>query len=330
MRVWVLVLLVLIAGSAAAQTAPQNERAAVIERALKLLYVTATNADSFSNYGNDLLWSFFSIADTSSDPALRAQALHMGQERAAAWHLDHRHVPADASPTTLLELIQGGYAAGLLGQEDAVLKAELRSAAARYTARDFLKFDAPREPPSASDPHRFDVYTDALIHTWFADAYGVHLGASHHDVIQWLPNMRPYRLGDEQLESDEFYAVTHMIYTLGGYLQQRVSPAGLGPEIAFLKRKMTWAIANDDPEMVGEGMDSLKALGLERDPLVRKGEVYLLANQRPDGAWAGGQDEVYTLYHSAWTGIDGLRDHRFRGGVVTFLSLARSSRQLDP
>lgn len=198
-----------------------------------------------------------------------------------------------------------------------MLKAELQSAATRYTARDFLGFDAPNEPPSVAGPRRFDLYTDALIDTWFGDAYGIKLGASHRDVVKWLPQMRPYQQGDEELEVDEFYTITHVIYTLGGYLQERVSPAGLEPEIAFLKHEMIWAIANDAPEMVAEGIDSLKALGMDRDPLVRKGEEYLLANQRPDGAWAGDQGDVYTLYHSAWAGIDGLRDHRFRGAVVT-------------
>lgn len=48
---------------------------------------------------------------------------------------------------------------------------------------------------------------------------------------------------------------------------------------------------------------------------VEKGIEYLLASQRADGAWAGDKDDVYTAYHSAWTGIDGLRDYRYRGRV---------------
>ena len=72
----------------------------------------------------------------------------------------------------------------------------------------------------------------------------------------------------------------------------------------------------DDPEMVGEALDTLKAAGFENDPEVQKGMQYLIKNQRPDGAWAGNQDDVYTEYHSAWTGIDGLRDYRFHGQVT--------------
>jgi hypothetical protein len=202
-----------------------------------------------------------------------------------------------------------------LGIKDPGLKAELRKAAVRYTAKDYLGFDAPNEPPNLNDPERYDKWSGALIYTFFADAYGVALGARYQDVVQWLPRLRPYLEGDDSLEFDEFYAITHLIYTLNRYNERRISPRFLHDEVEFLKRRMSEAIDDDDPEMVAEGMDCLKSLEMENDPLVLQGQQYLISSQRPDGAWAGDADDIYTEYHSAWTGIDGLRDYRFRGKV---------------
>src|SRR5258708_4160328 len=53
-------------------------------------------------------------------------------------------------------------------------------------------FDAAREPPPANAPDRYDTWSGALITTFFGDAYGVRLGASYQDVLQWLPRFRPY------------------------------------------------------------------------------------------------------------------------------------------
>jgi hypothetical protein len=91
----------------------------------------------------------------------------------------------------------------------------------------------------------------------------------------------------------------------------------LAQEFQFIRRKLDEAIAKDDPEMVGEGLDCLKAAGFENDPQVAQGTNYLISKQRPDGTW-GDDDDVYTGYHAAWTAIDGLRDYRYHGEVTRF------------
>ena len=127
-----------------------------------------------------------------------------------------------------------------------------------------------------------------------------------------LPSLRDH---NEDMEFDAFYAVTHLIYTLNRYHEHRIAPSLLPQEIAFLRCKLDEAMADDDPEIVGEALDCLKAAGFENDPQVGKGMDYLISSQLADGVWVENENDVYTAYHSAWTGIDGLRDYRFRGTI---------------
>jgi hypothetical protein len=314
-RRFLLCLIVVVGATGAAPAGPSEERRAAIERALAFLYATASDPANLNRYGSDLLWCFYTISHTARDRALSAAAGRMGRDLAKRWRLSHRHVPRDAGPREIYQLVAGAYSADRLGLPAPRFKAELRAAARRFTARDYLGFDAPREPPRPDDPRRYDLWTDALITTYFGDAYGIRLGAPYRDVLKWLPRLRPYDGRDEDLEFDAFNAATHVIYTLNRYHERRVAPSLLPEEFAFIRRKLDEAIEDDDPETAGEALDCLKAAGFEDDPQVDRGMAYLVASQRPDGAWAGDGDDVYTEYHSAWTAIDGLRDYRFRGEV---------------
>jgi hypothetical protein len=196
-------------------------------------------------------------------------------------------------------------------------------AARRFTAKDYLRFDPKIEPPrsdvAACDrctrkASRYDVFLSALVVTYFGDAYGVRLGASYPDVLRWLPRMRPYPVSKDELD-DAFFAVSHVVYTLNGYGAKRVAPHLLPDELALLRRGLAAGIAQRDAETVGEGLDTLKAFGERRDEaLIGRGTAYLVASQRRDGAW-GDSSDAYSRYHSAWTGIDGLRSYRFRSEV---------------
>jgi hypothetical protein len=135
-------------------------------------------------------------------------------------------------------------------------------------------------------------------------------------VVRWLPRLRPYTGYDGDTEFDIFYSVTHVIYTLNRYHERRVAASLLPQEFRFIRRKLAEAMVSNDPEMVGEALDCLKAAGLERDPQVAKGIEYLVLTQRPDGTWGDDDDDVYTAYHAAWTAIDGLRDYNFHGWVT--------------
>ena len=295
-----------------------DSREAVIQRAMNFLFSRASDNAMFSDHGGDLVWAFYTISHTARDRKLRATAAGMGLEMAQRWRKAHPHVPPDADADTISDLVASAYAADKFGLHDRRFKAELRRAAAQFTAKDYFEFDAPNEPPPRGDPKGYKMWQNALVITFFGDAAGIRLGASLPDVVKWLPRMRPYKAADDDAEFDMFYSVTHLVYTLDAYHTRRIDPALLPQEIAFLKYKLAKAMKEDeeDPEMIGESLDSLKALGQGNDPLVLQGIAYLLDNQRDDGTWVGEEDSsAYTAYHSAWVAIDGLRDYHYRGTV---------------
>lgn len=312
-RLAIYILIFCFAGSAASASSVQDRHAA-IERALGFIHNIASDERNFERYGSDLLWCLYSISHTSSDPELSGEAARMGRNLAKRWRASHSHVPTNPTATDIYLMVAGAYAADRLGLPDSRFKKELRQAARRFKAADYLGFD-PSKPPLLDDPKRFDIFTDALIRSYFGDAYGVPLGAHYRDVVRWLPRLRPYDGYDDDTEFDAFYAVTHVIYTLDRYHENSIAMSLLPEEFRFVRRKLDDAIAEEDPEMAAEAIDCLKAAGLKNDPQVEKGIEYLVASQRADGAWAGDPDDVYTAYHSAWTGIDGLRDYHYRGRV---------------
>lgn len=295
----------------------ETDRASAIGRALAFLYRAASTPKFFAEFGHDFLLAFQTIASTSRDPGLRDAAREMGQERAKQWRLDHPHVPARASGDDVVNLVVGAYAADALGQPDNAFKLELRTAAKRFTAVDLLSFDAVTEPPHGNKLRsRYDIWTDALINSYFGDVYGIPLGAPYSDVVRWISVMRPYPAQSLDEKFDRFYAITHVVYTLNGYQSKRVSPVLLAPELEILRGSLKEAITSHDPEVIGECLDTLKAFGLDNDAEVHAGIEYLLSSQRLDGSWTGDKDDPYTAYHSAWTGIDGLRDYQWQGEVT--------------
>lgn len=315
-RGFVLFVLVACATANALQADKLDGRRAAIDRALAFLHTIASDDKYVAKYGADLLNCFATISHTARDSELSATATRMGRELAERWRKSHQHVSPDATADDIYSMVAGSYSADQFGWPDARFKAELRKAARRFTAKDYLGFDPAREAPPADDPKRYDAWSGALIRTYFGDAYGVRLGARYRDVEKWLPRFHPYQGDDEDLDFDSFYATTHLVYTLNRYNERRIAPSVLPDEFAFLRRKLDEAVDDEDPEMVGEALDCLKAAGFEDDPQVSKGMAYLISSQRPDGAWAGDPEDIYTQYHSAWTSIDGLRDYRYRGMVT--------------
>ncbi|MCA1615319.1 MAG: hypothetical protein LC800_14695, partial [Acidobacteria bacterium] len=119
----------------------EAERAGAIRRGLRFVYDTARDEANFAAYGSDYLWCFYTISVGVSDPAVRREARRMGRERAGRWRATHRELPAAADAAVLADFAFGDDAAASLGRPDARLRAELRRAAARFTARDFMRFD---------------------------------------------------------------------------------------------------------------------------------------------------------------------------------------------
>src|ERR1700722_1571403 len=223
------IALAVLAAAIVAGSLPDRKQA--IERGLRFIYQTARDPKNLQNFGEDYLWCFYSIGSTSRDPELAREALRRGRERAAVWMRKYTLLPVNAKAADIEDMVFGAYAAELLGFPNPRLKQELRAAAARYRARDFLAWDPAHEPPpgdvaeacprcNKTNPRgatvcrhcgaplkfrsRYDLWYDALVTIYSADHYGVSLGATYQDVIRWLPTMRPYR-GMEGGANPEFW-----------------------------------------------------------------------------------------------------------------------------
>jgi hypothetical protein len=272
----------------------------------------------------------------------------MGHERALEWRRRHAAVAPNSSPAGIVTLVIGSDSAAQLGVPGDEFKAELGRAAARFSANDYLRFDPGKEPPPSDVPDgcgrcgkvnprgvktcgkcgarlamrsRYDVWCDALIVTHAGDHYGITLGSHLAEVVRWVPAMRPYvALGSTPDDEfyDVFYSVTHLVYTLNDYNKRLIAPRCLSPEYDFLRTSLVNAFTAGDPDVLGEYMDSMKAFGLTaRDPLIRKGEEFLLSTQNPDGSWGDVREaDIYQRYHPTWTAVDGLRDYRYQGYIA--------------
>jgi hypothetical protein len=329
------------------------DRDRAVARGLNYIYRTSLNHRNFAQYSGDYLWCFYTLAVAAHDEHLKQMARRMGVERAWFWRCRHRTLPRNADAATIEDYVFASDAADSLGLRDDQIKEEIRRAAQRYTARDYLLFDPFTEPPPADVPEeceydgatnprgskrchvcrrplkmrsRYDVWCDALITTYSGEHYGVELGARYADVLKWLPVMRPYR-GDDRGANPDFYytvyAVTHIIYTLNDYTQYRLSPALLPQEYQFLRSNLRETVTAHDPDMLGEFMDTLKAFGLTgADTDMRAGMAYLLSHQNRDGSW--GDRNTPNRYHETWTAIDGLTDYEWRAGESLTLSEVKS------
>jgi hypothetical protein len=329
-----------------------EERAEAVRRGAEFLYRRACDAESFEAYGHDFLFCFYTIASNSKDATLRATVRRMGRERAREWRREHDSVPDEINAYDLSSLVFGSDAADRLGVRDAHLKSQIRRALKEFNAKDFYRFDPAKEPPPEDVPDicecglenprgrkvcrrckqplvmlgRYGAWIDALIMTYLGERYGVVVGVRFLDALKWLPMMRPYR-GNENGKNPDFYwtayAVTHVVYTLNHYNVYQLSPRWLPDEFEFLKANLAESIKQEDAEMTGEFLDSLKAFGLADDhPLIRKGTRYVLSQQNADGGWGDvNEEDLYLRYHPAFTAINGLRDIAWRGVRLSFPKL---------
>jgi hypothetical protein len=315
-----------------------------IKRGLDFIYRLANKPEGFDRYGSLLICCFALIGATSRDARLRQLARSRAHKLAERWGRLQPRVPPDASPDLVLNFVLVRYALSRLGVRDTALKAQIRTAAKRFSAEDLLGFNPVSEPPANDLSYqcdcglrnqrgrtfckqcrrrleirgRYRVWMDALARTYVSERCGIFFGARYEDVLKWLPAMRPYPVaGDDNIEflRDAVYAVTHVVYTLNDYSTYRLRPGWLPREFAFLKANVAAACERKDPELLGELLDSLKAFGLRAShPLIMRGTKYLLEEQNEDGSWGDPDEEnIRTRCHTTWTAIDGLRTYAWRG-----------------
>lgn len=326
----------------------QNEaRERAIKRGSNFIYRVANEPEGFDSYGSLSICCFALAGATSRDADLRQLARSRAQKLARRWRRLHPVIPPDASKDLVFDCVMVCYALSRLAVKDVALMAQLNVAAKQFSAQELLGFDPASEPPPDDLPYqcdcgfqnqrgrkscrrckrrlefqsRYRVWMEALSNTYVGERCGVIFGAPYRDVIKWVASMRPYPFdGQQDVEflRDAIYAVTHTVYTLNDYSTYRVRPAWLPQEFAFLKANVDCAIERNDPEVLGELLDTLKAFGLrDTHPLIRRGTKFLLTQQNDDGSWGEADESIRTRCHTTWTAIDGLRKHAWRRAGLT-------------
>jgi hypothetical protein len=328
-----------------------RERARAIRRGYQFLYDFASDAEVFGDYATEFLWCFALSAYTSREESVITPALKMGRELVRRWQSLPTSEPSDDGVLNVLDPLYGGYAAARLGIQTPALKRKLRALAPRFSAQDYLWFDPAVEVPPTDAPGccgcgayndrgagicsecgeatKFmapqEVWFVALSHLYTAHRYGANLGASYEDLIKWLPAFRMRMANDLSDEDfyDTVYAITHVVYTLNDYGVYLLSPELLPDEYNFLTANLTRGLRFEDPDMIGEFMDSLRAFGMtEADQPLQTGIDFLLSHQNDDGSWGDPTKcDSFDRLHSTWTALDGLRDYAWRGRRICFPNL---------
>ena len=174
---------------------------------------------------------------------------------------------------------------------------------------------------------RYEVWLVALIRSYLGERYGVTLGARYSDVIKWLPQTRPYPTQGGTSDSDfrwSIYAITHIVYTLNDYHCYRLNRRWLPYEFEALRNSLKSVMKMEDPEILGEVLDSLKAFGVSNcDPLMQRAIRYLLDCQNPDGSWGEiDYENVYLWHHTTIAALNGLDEYSWGGTKPSFARVA--------
>jgi hypothetical protein len=300
-----------------------------------------------ARYGSDLLLPF-----TIRRPAQtteEARALDVATRLATAWRSRHagRVLPPDTPPSHLLDLMQGLYALESLGLSKGGLRAQVTERCASWRASDFLRYD-PRagEPspllredcPCGAKPapgssscdeckrpsvpmSAFDVYLEAIVHTFHACRMGIPLGACFFNVLRQLAaaTMRvttAASTGARLSVKDRHYlayALTHVIYALSNF-DERSLPPDLFPQPfrEALRSRLAEAIAAKDIDLSAELLDCLSTLGQGEAEESQRAVQFILSAQKPDGGWlCGSHADQFSRYHATVVAVGALLKHSY-------------------
>ena len=323
-------------------------RAQAIDRGMGFLERLAGRQAGLEMFGSGLLYCCSFMSATARDPVLRRRARALSLESFRVWQGHRREGIYDGSAESLASAVQCYDAASRLGLRFPRIQQQLRAVARQHAPEDFFWFDPRREAPPANVPETCAcgagnqrgarhcaqceqplerVPAMRIWYTCFTSAYcgerfGVPLGVRYAEALQWLPQMRRYcgpRHGVVPFH-DSVYAITHIVYTLNDYGRLLLSPHWLPQEYNFLAQHWMTPIENNDPDMAGEFIDSLRAFGLTTaEPAIRYAMEYLIESQNPDGSWGAREGHIdYRRFHATWAALDGLRDFNWTQQGLSF------------
>ncbi len=115
---------------------------------------------------------------------------------------------------------------------------------------------------------------------------------------------------------DHCYLATHIVLALNNYNEFQLQESDAPWVFDYIRASYPAAFARNDVELVGEFVDSLRALGLteDNDEMVRQGTEFLLDSQNVDGSWSAvlpstgnGSWRPYHIMHPTWCALVGLR-----------------------
>jgi len=300
-----------------------------------------------ARYGSDLLLPFTIRRPAQTNE--EAHALDVAARLATGWRSRHagRVLPPDTPPSQLLDLMQGLYALKSLGLSEGGLRAQVAERCASWRASDFLRYD-PRagEPspliredcpcgaqpaPGSSSCHEckrpsvpmsaFDVYLEAIVHTFHACRMAIPLGACFFDVLRQLAaaTMRASAAaatGKLMSAKDRYYlayALTHVIYALSNF-DERSLPPDLFPQPfrEALRSRLAEAVAAKDPDLSAELLDCLSTLGEAEAEDSQRAIHFILSEQKPDGGWlCASHTDQFSRYHATVVAVGALLKHSY-------------------
>jgi len=326
-------------------------RARAVARAMSFLERLAQGRGGLERFGSGLLYCCGFLAATTPDPNLKRRARQVTMIAFASWCEANREALHDGSASSITAAVQTLDAMARAGRRYPRLQRHLRQIAASFDPIAMHGFDARIEPPPADIPESCPCGTENVrkakrcvacgarldwtpaIRAWYlcfisaycGQRYGVKLGVSFPEAVQWLPQMREYRGPARNWNRfhDSVYGITHLVYTLNDYGRFLLKPQWLGVEYEFLRKHWAAPIEANDPDMTGEFLDSLRAFGLtEEDPAIRYAMEFLIESQNEDGSW-GARDGMidYRRFHATWAALDGLREFSWKREGLSFPEL---------
>jgi hypothetical protein len=329
----------------------KQARSRAVGRGMGFLERVSQSPRLRDRFGSGLLYCCSFMAVTAAEAGLRARARRLALTGFDSWRRANPLNETGIDSSLVVHFIQAYDAASRLGLRFPRAVSILRRAARAHSPEELLWFDPRREAPPADIPESCDcgalnprgarrcgscaarLSRMTAMRAWylcFTSAYcagklGVPLGPRYADAMAWLPYMRRYRSPRQSVPAfyDSVYAITHVVYTLNDYGRFLLEPEWLPWEYDFLARHLNDAVALDDPDMVGEFLDTLRAFGLPAgEPGLRHATEYLIDSQNPDGSWGAREGTIdYRRFHATWAAIDGLREFRWTRAGVSFPSI---------